>query len=154
MHTLTSNSPAETESLAEAWGRTVTRGTVISLSGDLGAGKTQLVKGLARGLGSPARVHSPTFAIVNLYEDGRLPLAHLDLYRLETPEQLLGAGVEEFLQPEGVAVIEWGDRLFAPGADGSAPLLCESKLPGNLRRVSIEVVDETTRRITYENPGA
>jgi len=154
MDTVTSNSVAQTESLAEGWGRTVVRGTVIALSGDLGAGKTQLVKGLARGLGSQARVHSPTFAIVNVYEDGRLPLAHLDLYRLESPRQMLEAGVEEFLQPEGVTIIEWAERLFMPGNDGSPALLPESDIPANLRKVNLEVVDETTRRITYEDPGA
>ncbi|MCU0788261.1 MAG: tRNA (adenosine(37)-N6)-threonylcarbamoyltransferase complex ATPase subunit type 1 TsaE [Verrucomicrobia bacterium] len=135
-------------------GRQVQRGTLIALTGDLGAGKTQLVKGIARGLGSRARVHSPTFAIVNLYEDGRLPLAHLDLYRLETPEQLRGAGIEEFLQPEGVAVIEWAERLFVPGADGGAALIPESRVPGNFVRIHIEVVDETTRRIRHEDPGS
>ena len=127
---------------------------IIALSGDLGAGKTQLVKGLARGLGSQARVHSPTFAIVNLYDDGRLSLAHLDLYRLETPEQLRGAGIEEFLQPEGVAVIEWAERLFAPGAKGGSALIPESHVPENLVRVRLEVVDEETRRIHYEDSGS
>lgn len=154
MATLISNSVADTQSLAEAWGRTVQRGRVIALCGDLGAGKTQLVKGLARGLGSQARVHSPTFAIVNVYDDGRLPLAHLDLYRLETPHQLLAAGVEDFLQPEGVAVIEWAEKLFLPGADGSPPMISEASTPANLQTVNIDVVDEATRRITYENPGA
>jgi tRNA threonylcarbamoyladenosine biosynthesis protein TsaE len=126
---------------------------VIALCGDLGAGKTQLVKGLARGLGSQARVHSPTFAIVNLYEDGRLPLAHLDLYRLESPRQLMEAGVEEFLQPDGVAVIEWAERLFLPGNDGTPALIPDGNLLPNLRRVNLEVVNETTRRISYEDPG-
>ncbi len=154
MVTRTSNSVAETVALGEAWGREVARGIVIALSGDLGAGKTQFVKGLARGLGSPARVHSPTFAIVNLYEDGRLPLAHLDLYRLETPQQLLAAGVEEFLRPDGVAVIEWAEKLFVPGADGVPAIVVETSLPTNLRRVNIEILDEGTRRITYEDPGA
>lgn len=153
MVTATSTCPAETESLAEAWGRTVCPGTVIALCGDLGAGKTQLVKGLARGLGSQARVHSPTFAIVNLYEDGRLPLAHLDLYRLESPRQLMEAGVEEFLQPDGVAVIEWAERLFLPGNDGTPALIPDGNLLPNLRRVNLEVVNETTRRISYEDPG-
>src|SRR5882757_8283556 len=106
-----SHSPAETESLGERWGRAAQRGLVLALSGDLGAGKTQFVKGLARGLGVTARVHSPTFTLVNEYGGGRLKLFHLDLYRLETQEQILSAGIEEFLQPDGVSVIEWAERM-------------------------------------------
>src|SRR6185436_15841619 len=74
MPTLISHSPAETEALGEAWGREARSGLVIGLSGDLGAGKTQLVKGLARGLGVTDRVHSPTFTLVNTYSGGRLTL--------------------------------------------------------------------------------
>src|SRR5581483_7356660 len=107
---LITHQPAETEALGESWGRAATSGLVIGLSGDLGAGKTQLVKGLARGLGISTRVHSPTFALVNVYSGGRLALFHLDLYRLETREQILAAGLEEYLNPAGVAVIEWADR--------------------------------------------
>ena len=111
MATFISHSPAATESLGEAWGRAAQNGLVIALSGDLGAGKTQLVRGLARGLGVTARVHSPTFTLVNEYGGGRLKLFHLDLYRLETAAQILSAGVEEFLSPDGVAVIEWAERV-------------------------------------------
>ena len=115
MATFISHSPAETESLGEQWGRAAQRGWVIALSGDLGAGKTQLVKGLARGLGVTMRVHSPTFTLVNEYGGGRLRLFHLDLYRLETPEQIHSAGLEEYLQPDGVSVIEWAERLAEGG---------------------------------------
>src|SRR5271169_151359 len=100
-----SHSPAETEALGEQFGLHAQRGLVIALSGELGAGKTQFVKGLARGLGISSRVHSPTFTLVNEYTGGRLKLFHLDLYRLDTREQILSAGVEEFLQPDGVSVI-------------------------------------------------
>src|SRR5213083_1386374 len=102
MATHTSHSPTETEALGEAWGRAAKPGWVIGLSGDLGAGKTQLVKGLARGLGLTARVHSPTFALVHEYGSGRLPLSHLDLYRLDTKEQIFSAGLAEYLEPKGV----------------------------------------------------
>ena len=102
-----SHQPAETEALGEAWGRAAQAGTVIGLSGDLGAGKTQLVKGFARGLGISERVHSPTFTLVNEYQSGRLPFFHLDLYRLETRAQIIGAGLEDYFQPAGVSVIEW-----------------------------------------------
>lgn len=144
MATFISHSPAETESLGEQWGREAQRGLVIALSGDLGAGKTQLVRGLARGLGVATRVHSPTFTLVNEYGGGRLKLFHLDLYRLETTEQLHSAGIEEFLQPDGVAVIEWAERL--EGGDWKIE-------DGRTRKVHIEVLSETERRIVYEDFG-
>jgi tRNA threonylcarbamoyladenosine biosynthesis protein TsaE len=141
-----SHRPAQTEALGEAWGREAAPDWVIALTGDLGAGKTQLVKGLARGLGSAARVHSPTFTLVNEYLDGRLPLYHLDLYRLETPAQIASAGLEEFLRPNGVTVIEWAERMPELGTRNSER--------GRLRRVTIEVLSETERRITYDDVGA
>ena len=147
MATYISHSPAETEALGERWGRAVPSGLVLALSGDLGAGKTQLVKGLARGLGVTARVHSPTFTLVNEYGGGRWRLFHLDLYRLETPAQIRSAGVEEFLQPDGVAVIEWAERLGAE-LGGQTPAG-----PGRLIRVSIEITGETERTIIYDDFG-
>ena len=94
------------------------------------------------------RVHSPTFTLVNEYGGGRLKLFHLDLYRLETPEQLHSAGIEDYLQPDGVAVIEWAERL----QDGFG--MKNEELQRRLRRVSIEVLGETERRIDYEDPRA
>ena len=146
MATFISHSPAETESLGESWGRTAQHGWIIGLTGDLGAGKTQLVKGIARGLGTTARVHSPTFTLVNEYAGGRLKLFHLDLYRLETPEQILAAGLEEFLQPDGVAVIEWAEKLKAEGR----MLKAETKWIS----AKIEILNEKEREIVYDNPGA
>lgn len=134
-------------------------GLVIGLCGDLGAGKTQLVKGLARGLGIEASVHSPTFALVNVYSGGRLTLFHLDLYRLETVEQIIGAGLEEYLHPEGVTVIEWADRWF--GADPSniawpKPVTPHSLKPAaqTFRWVRMEILEQSDRRISYEDFGA
>jgi tRNA threonylcarbamoyladenosine biosynthesis protein TsaE len=138
-----SHGPAETESLGESWGRAAQRGLVIALSGELGAGKTQLVKGLARGLGVTARVHSPTFTLVNEYTGGRLRLFHLDLYRLETRGQILSAGLEEFFQPDGVAVVEWAERM----ADGGWRM-------ADFKNVKIEIAGETERRIIYDDFGA
>ena len=148
MATLISRSPAETEALGEAWGRTARPGLVLALQGDLGVGKTQLVRGLARGLGCRARVHSPTFTLVNEYLDGRLPLYHLDLYRLETPQQIASAGLEDFLQPDGVTVIEWAERLL-----GEVPSPKSEIRSPNLRWVTLEVAGETERRISYDDPG-
>ncbi len=158
MDTSISHSPADTEALGEAWGRTVVHGTVIALCGDLGAGKTQLVKGLARGLGITTRVQSPTFALVNSYPGGRIPLFHLDLYRLDTPELVLAAGLEEYLHPQGVSVIEWAERWFTrkPQSREAEPLKC-ALAPGPafraspLRWVELEVMNETDRRICYED---
>jgi tRNA threonylcarbamoyladenosine biosynthesis protein TsaE len=141
MATFISHSPAETESLGERWGRAARRGLVIALSGDLGAGKTQLVKGIARGLGVTARAHSPTFTLVNEYGGGRLRLFHLDLYRLETREQIFSAGIGDFLQPDGVSVIEWAERLKA-------------ELPPQTVSVQIEMLSERERRIVYDDFGA
>lgn len=149
MATFISHSPTETEALGESWGRVAESGFVIGLSGDLGAGKTQLVKGIARGLGVTERIHSPTFALLNEYSDGRWPLFHLDLYRLENREQIILAGLEEyFYQPRGIAVIEWVERWGinnwpAPGANSSQLF----------RSVNIETINETERRITYEDFG-
>jgi tRNA threonylcarbamoyladenosine biosynthesis protein TsaE len=144
MATSISHSPTETEALGEAWARTAQSGLVLGLSGDLGAGKTQLVKGIARGLGILQRVHSPTFALVNIYTGGRLTLFHLDLYRLETREQILAAGLEEYLTPDGVTVIEWAERWLGD----------ERAENCGIRWVKIDTLSETERRITYEDFGA
>ena len=143
MATFISHSPAETESFGEQLGRAARRGLVIALTGDLGAGKTQLVKGIARGLGIAARVHSPTFTLVNEYGGGRLKLFHLDLYRLETRAQILSAGMEEFLDPDGVAVVEWAERI----ADCQRPT-------ANCNNVTIEILGDLERKIIYDDFGA
>ena|SRR6185369_5862327 len=145
MATFISHSPAETEALGEKLGRAAERGLVLALSGDLGAGKTQFVKGLARGLGISARVHSPTFTLVNEYGGGRLKLFHLDLYRLETPAQILSAGIGEFISPDGVAVIEWAERLENGGWKIE---------DGKTKRIQIEIVTESERKIIYDDFGA
>ena len=152
MATVISHSPAETEAFGEQWGRVAQAGWVIGLSGDLGAGKTQLVKGVARGLGAVDRVHSPTFALINEYDSGRLPLFHLDLYRLDTRDQIVGAGLEPyFYQPAGVTVIEWAERWF-----GEEPgfRFQDSAFQASCRFIRIEAAGETDRRITYEDFGA
>lgn len=146
MPTLISNSPEETYAIGESWGRVVGLGWVIGLAGVLGAGKTQLVKGLASGLGVSERVHSPTFGLVNEYAGGRHPLFHLDLYRLETKGQIIGAGLEPyFYKPAGVAVIEWIDRWTGRDMTDSPGF------GGLFRRVQIEQIGECERRIEYED---
>jgi tRNA threonylcarbamoyladenosine biosynthesis protein TsaE len=154
MPVVVSRSPAETEALGERWGREARSGIVIGLSGELGAGKTQLVRGIARGLGCASKVHSPTFTLLNEYSGGRLPLFHLDLYRLGDRDQIFSAGLDEYLdRPEGVAVVEWIERWL--GIEPSAfDLQASTSLPpGSLRVVKIEVLNETERRIAYEDAG-
>src|SRR5262249_898855 len=140
MTRILSHLPSETEALGEAWGREARIGLVIALTGDLGAGKTCLVRGIARGLGISARVHSPTFTLVNVYSGGRLRLFHLDLYRLETREQMLSAGLAEYLEPDGVTVIEWAERWFGDTAGDRRESLARSK---QMRWATLEVVSET-----------
>ena len=145
MATFISHNPAETESLGEEWGRQAQSGWLIGLSGGLGAGKTQLVNGLARGLGAAARATSPTFTLVHEYRGGRLPLFHLDLYRLSTREQIIAAGLESYLvRPRGVAVVEWIERWL----DGD-----DVPSAGPYRRVQIKTLGETEREILYEDFG-
>lgn len=143
------HSVAETEAAGESFARSVQPGWVIGLSGDLGAGKTAFVRGFARGLGSPARVHSPTFALLNEYEGGRLRLFHLDLYRLKSAEEIRGAGLEDYVtQPDGVSVVEWIERWCGDS------LATEGTGPGTLRRIYLRTVDEQIREIAYDCAGA
>ena len=106
-----SASPEQTRALGEAVGRLADAGDLIALTGELGAGKTLFVGGLARGLGvDPATyVSSPTFTIMHRY-CGRLPLYHIDLYRIETPEAFASLGLDEYLAGDGVAAIEWAEH--------------------------------------------
>lgn len=149
MATFISHSPEETAALGEDWGRAAQPGWVIGLTGDLGAGKTQLIKGFARGLGINSRIQSPTFALVNEYREGRLPLAHLDLYRLDTPEQIIGAGLEDYFHPlTGATVVEWCERWPEFRQPPSA-----WPAPGLFRRVTIEQLSDMERRIIYDDFG-
>lgn len=151
-----SHSPAETAALGEAWALSARRGLTIGLCGDLGSGKTQLVKGLARGLGIQTRVHSPTFALVNVYTGGRLTLFHLDLYRLDSVEQIIDAGLEEYLVPKGVTVIEWAERWFRPKPGKAARPGSQMVLPPGtpIRWVELQIINQSERRISYEDLGS
>jgi tRNA threonylcarbamoyladenosine biosynthesis protein TsaE len=129
---LVTNTPAETEAAGELFGRGLRRGDMLLLEGDLGAGKTTFVRGVARGAGSAAHVASPTFQLVRVYP-GTVQVAHVDLYRLEAGADLLDLGLEELLD-QGAVVVEWGDRLDAP----DAALLSIEHLGGDRRRLRIE----------------
>lgn len=152
MKEVVTNSPEETAALGEAWAREAAPGWTIALCGDLGMGKTQLVKGLARGMGFTGRVASPTFALVNEYTGSRVPLFHLDLYRLDTRAQIAGAGLDEyFFTQRGVTVVEWAERWWNE-VQGSR--LKVQSPGGRLRWVKFTGEGETRRRIEYEDFGA
>lgn len=110
------SSPQETEELGFSLGQILPPGTFLFLSGELGAGKTLFTRGLSRGLDCDELATSPSFALLHKYE-GRLPLYHLDLYRLSRPEETAVLGLEELLEEEAVVAVEWGEvarHLFPP----------------------------------------
>jgi tRNA threonylcarbamoyladenosine biosynthesis protein TsaE len=147
MATFISHSPGQTGALGEQWGREAQRGWVVGLSGGLGAGKTILAAGLARGLGVIGRIQSPTFALVNEYRGGRLPLFHLDLYRLESRDDIIAAGLELYLtRPDGVAIVEWIERWLEEGDFMAARGV-------KFRRVRIKITSENEREMEYEDFG-
>ena len=130
-----SNSVEETEAIAAELSATWVGGECVALHGDLGAGKTQFVRGLVRGLGGNTRsVSSPTFMLLNIYDTGRLTVYHLDAYRVHGSDDFESIGFSELLEQKGVVVVEWASRV-------------EELIPVNHTRVTIETLDETRRRI-------
>ena len=105
------NSVEATQAFGESWAANLVGGEIFALHGVLGAGKTQLVKGLARGLGFRGDVTSPTFTIVHEYRGGRLPMYHIDLYRIHNEKDAIDIGLDEYLPGDGVTVIEWPERI-------------------------------------------
>ena len=130
------NSPAETEKIGEALGKTIKPGTVIAYRGDLGAGKTAFTRGLARGLGSTELITSPTYTIVNEYLGGRMPLFHFDMYRLHSSDDLWDIGWEDYLERNGICAVEWSENVADALED---PIF-----------ITIEKLGEESRRITIE----
>ena len=109
--TIETNSPEETEAFARKLGEQAVPGQIFTLNGDLGVGKTVFAKGFAAGLGITEPVSSPTFTIVQEYREGRIPLYHFDVYRIEDPEEMEEVGLDEYLFGGGVCLIEWADRI-------------------------------------------
>ncbi|MDR3566057.1 MAG: tRNA (adenosine(37)-N6)-threonylcarbamoyltransferase complex ATPase subunit type 1 TsaE [Negativicutes bacterium] len=142
MLAVTTNTPDATHAFGRTLAARLSPGDVIFLTGDLGAGKTLLVQGIAAGLGFGERVTSPTFTIMHIYEGGRLTVYHFDLYRLDRPEQLDDIGFEEYKNPDGVAVIEWADKFTAEMPDAGLWITLK---PGP---------DAAERVITLEPKGA
>ena len=108
---LLSHSPEDTEGIGARLAEQLEPGAVVAFTGDLGAGKTAFTRGLARGLGIPDRITSPTFTIVNEYEGGRLPLFHFDMYRLGSADELFDIGWEDYLCRGGVCAVEWSENI-------------------------------------------
>ncbi len=104
-------SEAEMIAAGEALGRSLEAGSVVALNGDLGAGKTHFSKGVVRGLGSDDPVSSPTFSLVHEYRSGRLPVFHFDFYRIESAEELIQIGWDDYLDEEGVLLVEWAEKF-------------------------------------------
>ncbi|MBT3181759.1 MAG: tRNA (adenosine(37)-N6)-threonylcarbamoyltransferase complex ATPase subunit type 1 TsaE [Deltaproteobacteria bacterium] len=131
-------SPEETQKLAEEFARNLKGGEIILLNGDLGAGKTCFVQGLASALDIPPTVYvrSPTFALINEYLGGRLSLYHFDFYRLGDPSELDSLGIEEYLFSDGVTAIEWADKF-------------PDELPENAISINFRVIDENSREINF-----
>lgn len=128
------NSPAETRALGCHLAAQLRPGDVLLLLGDLGAGKSELTRGIARGLGVSSPVASPSFTILNVYDEGRIPLYHFDWYRLNSAEELYEMGMDEYLGGDGVAVVEWPSR-------------CPEAVPEKHLEVRIDPMDDCAREI-------
>ncbi len=128
------NSPLATEALAERLSARLSGGEIIAYRGSMGMGKTCFTRGLARGLGFKGEVTSPTFAIVNEYVGGRLPLYHFDMYRVETWDDLYSCGYFDYMETGGVIAAEWSENI-------------EGALEGRVITVEIERLDDSTRKI-------
>jgi tRNA threonylcarbamoyladenosine biosynthesis protein TsaE len=138
MDTITSRSPEETFAHGHLLAVQLRRGDVLALMGDLGAGKTHFVKGLAAGLAHTGEVTSPTFTLIHEYTGGTLPLYHFDLYRLDSEDEVLRIGLEDYLAGDGVLAIEWADKF---------PAL----LPRTTRWLRFSVAADETRLIESTN---
>lgn len=134
------HSPAETRALGEKLAHLLLPGDVLLLWGDLGAGKSELTRGIAKGLGIAGPISSPSFTIMNVYDEGRIPLYHFDWYRLQSSEELYEMGMDEYLGGDGVAVIEW------PGQ-------CSDAIPETCLSIIIEPQEDETRRILFDYRG-
>lgn len=136
MATFISNSPDETEAFGRRFENEVRPGDVLALTGDLGSGKTQFVKGLAAGLGATTAATSPTFTLIHEYSGGRLPIYHFDFFRVEeqSAERL---GFDDYFFGDGVSVIEWADRF-------------PDLIPEKARWISFETKTETQRAIAFQ----
>ncbi len=137
VNTYITNSHEETKEIAKEFAKTLAGGEVIAFMGDLGMGKTCFTKGLAKGLGFLGEVNSPTFAIMNEYIGGRLPLYHFDMYRIDSWEDLDSCGFFDAIDSGGVLAIEWSENI-------------RGALPEGTIFISIERLEDTKRKITIK----
>ena len=126
---------SETERFGEKFGRTLEPGDVAAITGELGSGKTCLIRGICRGLGVKERVSSPTFILVHEYR-GRVPVYHTDMYRIRKIEDLKELGISDITSGDGVVLIEWADRV--PGI-----------VPENAVSIHMSIIDENTRKLEF-----
>src|SRR6516164_3972993 len=133
---LISRSPDQTRVVAADFAKTLIAGSVVKLVGDLGSGKTEFVKGLATGLNCQNAVTSPTFTLVHEYRGGRLPLFHLDLYRLNKEAELDDIGLDDYLQAGGICVIEWADKF-------------SGRMPVGAMKIDFTILENGSRRIVW-----
>lgn len=140
MQTYISHSEAETEAIGETFSREIPDGSVIAMYGDLGAGKTAFVRGMAKGMGLDCRVSSPTFTIVNEYL-GERELIHFDMYRLGSSDELFDIGWEDYLARGAVCAVEWSENV-------------DDAFFGDEYRLTIEKLSDTERKITIEEGKA
>lgn len=134
--TIRTRRPEETVALGEKLGRLLKPGDVLALSGDLGAGKTTLTRGIAQGMGVDADIHSPTFTLIHEHP-GPLPLYHVDLYRLSSEQEAEWLGIEDYLYGDGVTIIEWAKII-------------ESILPDDRLDISLGMTGDTDREIVLQ----
>jgi tRNA threonylcarbamoyladenosine biosynthesis protein TsaE len=132
--TFISNSPDETEDFGRRFAENVQAGDVLGLTGDLGSGKTQFVKGLVAGLGGSDAVTSPTFSLIHEYSHGRLPVYHFDFFRVEDRQSAERLGLDDYFGGDGVCVIEWANRF-------------PDLIPPNAQWIGFEMKSETERAI-------
>lgn len=134
------NSEKETWELGKRLAKTAQPGQVFSLVGDLGVGKTILTKGMAEGLGITEPVNSPTFTILQVYEEGRMPFYHFDVYRIDDPEEMDEIGYEDYFYGEGVCLVEWANLIEELMPEGTIHIKIEKDLERgfDFRRITVE----------------
>ena len=134
------NSASETFEIGRRIGESATPGMVYTLIGDLGVGKTVLTQGVAAGLGIMGPVSSPTFTILQVYDEGRIPFYHFDVYRSEDPEEMFEVGFDEYLEGDGVCLIEWAELVDELIPEGAVRIKIEKDLTRgtDIRKITIE----------------
>ena len=140
-----SHSPEETLHLGKSIGSSLISGDIILLFGDLGAGKTRLTQGICDGLGleKDTYIRSPTFTLINEYQ-GRLPIYHIDLYRIDSHEEIYSLGLEEILFNQGITIIEWAEKLRSPKNSNNLILNIEDRI-----EIYIKIISESEREFTF-----